>query len=306
MNVSLIGGTGFVGSHLIDRLVEDGHVPHLLVRPGSESKVTQPEACRLHPGDVTDHRALDACLAEADAVIYLIGILREFPARGISFDGLQWRGVERTIAAAQRAGVTRLLLMSANGIKEGGTPYQHTKYQAEEAVKASGLDWTIFRPSVIFGDPRGRMEFCSQLKKDIIDSPLPAPLFFDGWLPTEAGRFRLAPISVRDVAAAFSRALGDPASLGATYPLCGPRAVTWREILATIAEASGKRKMMLPAPAAVIKAVAGLLDRWPWFPITRDQITMLMEGNVCDSTEAFKRLGIVPTAFDAAALDYLR
>ena len=306
MKVSVIGGTGFVGSHLVERLLADGHVPHLLVRPGSGSKVVQPEQCRLFEGDVTDQAALEACLAGCDAVVYLIGILREHPDRGITFEELQFRGVERTIAAAHRIGVQRFLLMSANGVEAQGTPYQRTKHRAEEAIKATELDWTIFRPSVIFGEPHGRMEFCSQLKHDIIDSPLPVPLFFDGLAIPEAGRFQLAPVRVQDVAAAFSRALTEPAAIGATYPLCGPDVLTWKEILSTIAAASGKTKLMLPAPAAVIKVVAGLLDRWPWFPITRDQIKMLLEGNVCGSSAAFDQLGIVPQRFDAAALGYLK
>ncbi len=105
--------------------------------------------------------------------------------------------------------------MSANGLD--GTPYQRTKFQAEEALRASGLDWTIFRPSVIFGDPRGQMEFCTQLKRDIIDSPLPAPLFYKGLLPLDAGAFELAPVAVADVAAAFCHALTHPETIGQSY-----------------------------------------------------------------------------------------
>ena len=305
MKVSVIGGTGFVGRHIVDRLIADGHTPHLLVRAGSESKVEQPEACQIFTGDVGDETAVDACLAGCDAVVYLIGLLREFPDRGITFEEMQFRGVERVLAAAQRNQVGRFLLMSANGVEKQGTPYQRTKYQAEELIKASGLDWTIFRPSVIFGEPHGRMEFCTQLKQDIIDAPLPAPLFYEGLLPSNAGGFELAPVSVRDVALAFSRSLSEPTSIGATFPLCGPRAVSWKEILATIAEASQKRKLMLPAPVFFIKAVAGVMDRWAWFPITRDQITMLIEGNVCDARETFERLAIDPQGFDVAALGYL-
>jgi NADH dehydrogenase len=305
MKVTVIGGTGFVGSHLIDRLLEDGHTPHLLVRPGSESKVERAEACRLIPGDISDEAALERSLAGCDAVIYLIGILREERQRGITFDELQRAGVERTIAAARRGGVNRFLLMSANGVDADETPYQRTKRRAEEALATSGLDGTVFRPSVIFGDPRGRMEFCSQLKQDIIDSPLPAPLFFDGLAVSSAGQFELAPVSVEDVAAAFSRSLSDEATIGGTYPLCGPDAFTWKEILTIIAAASGKTKLMLPAPAIAIKTVAALFDRWPWFPITRDQIQMLLAGNTCDSDAIFAQLGITPARFDVDALSYL-
>ncbi len=305
MKVAIIGGTGFVGTHLCERLIAAGHRPRLLVRAGSESKVARPGDCEIVRGEVGDRAALGECLAGTDAVIYLIGILREFPARGISFDALQRLGVEDTIAAAQQQGVGRFILMSANGVRPDGTPYQVSKYQAEVAVKASGLKWTIFRPSVIFGDPRGRMEFCSQLKKDIIDSPLPAPLFYAGMLPRDAGGFELAPVSIDDVTAAFLLALTEPRTESQTYSLCGPQRLSWKAILTTIAAASGKSKLMLPAPAMAIKATAGLLDRFPWFPISRDQIQMLMEGNVCSENDSFARLGLVPTPFGVDQLGYL-
>lgn len=305
MKVAIIGGTGFVGTHLCERLIAAGHRPRLLVRAGSESKVARPGDCEIVRGEVADRAALGECLAGTDAVIYLIGILREFPARGISFDTLQRLGVEDTIAAAQQQSVGRFILMSANGVRPDGTPYQVSKYQAELAVKASGLKWTIFRPSVIFGDPRGRMEFCSQLKKDIIDSPLPAPLFYAGVLPRDAGGFELAPVSIDDVTAAFVLALTEPRTESQTYSLCGPQRLSWKAILTTIAAASGKSKLMLPAPAMAVKATAGLLDRFPWFPISRDQIQMLMEGNVCSENDSFARLGLVPTPFGVDQLGYL-
>ena len=306
MKVSLIGGTGFVGSHITERLLENGHTPRLLVRPGSEGRVDDAARCESVSGDVDDPSAVAKCIAGADAVIYLVGILREFPARGITFDRLQRQGVEQAIAASRENGVSRFVLMSANGVKPDGTSYQRTKFAAEEALRRSELDWTVFRPSVIFGDPRGRMEFCTQLKRDIIDSPLPAPLFYGGLLPVGAGAFELSPVHVEDVAEAFVRALDQPETIGQTFELCGPDRVSWKEILATIARATGKRKLMLPAPAFAVKAAAGVLDSQPWFPITRDQITMLLEGNLCNEPGAFELLGISPRPFDERSLEYLR
>jgi uncharacterized protein YbjT (DUF2867 family) len=305
LNISLIGGTGFVGSHLVARLMADGHQPRLLVRPNPGRRPAWLSGCATVAGDVGDAEAISQCISGADTVIYLIGVLREAPAHGVTFDELQWHGVERTIAAAQAAGVRRFLLMSANGVKAAGTPYQRTKFLAEEALKASGLDWTIFRPSVIFGDPQGHMEFCTQLKRDIIDSPLPAPLFYPGLLPLHAGTFELAPVAVSDVAAAFALALVRPDTVGQTYTLCGPSTHTWKDILTTVAAACGRSKLMLPAPALAVQAAAAALDRFSWFPITRDQITMLLEGNRCDDGNGFERLGLIPAPFDAAALAYL-
>ncbi|MGQ9660046.1 MAG: NAD(P)H-binding protein [Thermochromatium sp.] len=305
MKVAIIGGTGFVGLHITRHLLAAGHVPRLLVRPGSEAKVAHPESCEMVRGEVRDLPALVDCVRGCDAVIYLIGILREFPARGITFEALQYQGVVDTIAAAQENCVGRFILMSANGVRPDGTAYQRTKYRAEQALKASGLRWTIFRPSVIFGDAEGRMEFCSQLKKDIIDSPLPAPLFYTGLLPAKAGLFELAPVSIQDVAAAFVLALSESRTESQIYTLCGPKRVSWKAILTTIAAAVGRTKPMVPVPALAIKTVAGLFDRFAWFPISRDQVQMLMEGNVCTENDSFARLGLTPTRFGVDQLGYL-
>ena len=306
MKVSLIGGTGFVGSHIVPALIAAGHVPRLLMRDPASGRGLPLDQCEQVRGEVSDPAALAKCVQGADAVIYLIGILREFPSQGITFEDLQFRGVERTLEACRAAGVGRFVLMSANGVKPDGTAYQRSKYQAEEAVKASGLRWTIFRPSVIFGPPQGRMEFCTQLRRDIIDSPLPAPLFYPGLLPTGAGAFQLAPVAIADVAQAFVRALTRPETEGRTFELCGPEPKSWKEILATIAAAVDKRKLMLPAPAIGVKTAAALFDRFPWFPISRDQLTMLMEGNVCADASAYPLLGISPQPLTVESLSYLR
>jgi NADH dehydrogenase len=304
MQIGIIGGTGFVGSHIVDRLSEEGHQLRLLTRPGSEHKLPSHDAVTPVTGDVGDEAALRQCFEGCDAAIFLIGILREDPAAGISFDAMQRRGAERSMAAAQAAGVRRFLLMSANGVEAAQTPYQTTKLAAEEAVKTSGMEWTIFRPSVIFGDPHGRMEFCTQLKQDVIDSPLPAPLFYSGLLPKDAGGFRLSPVHVDDVAAAFAAALQNPQAVNQTYALCGSADHSWKEILETIAAAAGKHKLMLPAPASLIAPVAGVLDRFAWFPVTRDQLTMLLSGNTCEDN-GFTRLGLVPRPFSKEGLGYL-
>jgi len=305
MKIGIIGGTGFVGTYLVDKLCADGHQVRLLVRSGSEHKVAAHESVEAIAGDVGDDASVRTCLTGCDAAVYLVGILREDPKAGVSFDALQRRGAERAIAVAQELEVQRFLLMSANGINAAATPYQTSKLQAEEALMASGLDWTIFRPSVIFGDPCGRMEFCSQLKAELIDSPIPAPLFYEGLLPLNAGSFELAPVHVEDVAAAFAAALGQPRSIAQTLELCGPRAFSWKQILEAIAAATGKKKLMLPAPAMFIAPVAGLLGRFQWFPVTRDQLVMLLGGNTC-TDDGFERLGLSARAFDQESLGYLR
>ena len=304
MKVTVFGGTGFVGSYLVDALVAAGHHPVVLVREGSEHRLNQAEHCTLITGDLDTQAAIEAALDGADAAIYNIGILREFPRKGITFNALQYQAPVRVIDAAVAAGVKRFLLMSANGVKEHGTAYQQTKHRTEQHLKETKLDWTIFRPSVLFGDPRGRMEFASQLAHDIIDSPLPAPLFFDGLLPTGAGQFKMSPVHVENVAQAFVNSLDNDAAIGKVYRLGGEDSLTWQEILSRIASTKGKRKLMLPVPAIGVSAAASLLDRFEAFPVTHDQITMLMEGNTCPADDLVS-LGIEPIAFNDKALAYL-
>lgn len=306
MKVAVIGGTGFVGSYLVDELLKQGHQPVLLVRPGSESKVEQRERCTLLPGNVKDQASVRQTLKGCDAVIYNIGILREFKNQGITFEELQHRAAVRTMDAALEKGVRRFILMSANGVKAGGTPYQTTKYQAEQSLKKTDLDWTIFRPSVMFGDPKGEMEFCTQLKGQMIAPPLPAPLFYEGLFPWNAGSFKMAPIYVGDVATIFIKSLTMPETVHQIYGLCGPETFDWKSIIGIIGRAIGKHKLTLPAPAFAVKSMAALLDRFEFFPISRDQITMLMEGNTCDSTEIFKLFKTAPTRFNEQTLSYLR
>jgi NADH dehydrogenase len=305
MKVALVGGTGFVGSYMVEALLERGHVPRLLVREGNEEKVVEPDRCEVVRGATEDEEALRALVQGCDAAIHLIGILREFPAKGITFEATQYESPVRLMKVCEEAGVKRFLLMSANGVREDGTSYQQTKYRAEQALRDTSLDWTVFRPSVLFGDPRGRMEFATQLYKDIVAPPMPVPLFHEGLLPFGGGAMQMSPIHVKDVATIFADVLEDPKSIGQTWCLGGPEAISWKEILRTVARATRHKGFGLPVPAWAVKLVAGWFDHLEEFPITRDQIVMLMEGNTCDSSDLFRRYGISPIPFEESQLTYL-
>jgi NADH dehydrogenase len=305
MKIALLGGTGFVGQYIVSELLNQGDSPSLLIRKPSAHHNRDDERIKWSAGSLDDPDSLKALLAGKDAVIYNIGILRAFPAQGISFEKLQYKGVVKTAAIAQEMGVKRFILMSANGVDLKLTPYQLSKAAAEEHIKHTDLDWTIFRPSVIFGNPHQRSEFASMLKRDIIDSALPAPLFFEGLNPQHAGNFQLSPVHVEDVSKAFVQALHNPESRHKTYTLGGPDDITWRDILKLIAQANGKTKLMLPVPVVAPSLAAMLLDKYSWFPISRDQIRMLIKGNTCRGDEMFKLCGITPKPFNLDNLHYL-
>ena len=304
MKTAVIGGTGFVGSYLIDALLDAGHEPHVLVRSGSEGKLHRANECELTTGDLDSAAAIDAVLAGCDAVIYNVGILREFPSKGITFEALQYRGAETVAEAAKRAGIRRFLLMSANGIDSAETRYQTTKLRAEAMIRESGLDYTIFRPSVIFGDPRGTMEFATQLYQEMVRMPLPAVGFHTGLSPA-GGEVLMSPVHVRDVADAFVNALADDSTIGECYVLGGPEVVSWPEMLRRIAAAVGKKKLILPMPIGFMKLGATLLDWLPFFPVTRDQLTMLADGNTAEPDEVAALIKRKPAEFSPENLSYL-
>jgi NADH dehydrogenase len=268
-----------------------------LLRPGSEAKLRHADRVSCVQGELGSAGALRELVDGCDAVIYNVGLLREYPQRGITFEQAQFQGVVDTVAAMQEAGVRRLLLMSAIGVKHPGTKYQSTKRRAEEHALGSGLDVTVLRPSVIFGDPRGTMEFVTQLYRDMVRPPLPA-VSFPG--------VEMSPVFIEDVADAFVAALADDGTIGKTIELAGPEVLSWNDIVKRIAAAAGRKKLVLPMPIRVMRFGATLFDWLPFYPVTRDQLTMLEEGNTAPSAALQDLIGRDPQAMTPEALSYLR
>ena len=297
MRVGIIGGTGFVGGYLVDAMLARGHDVSLLVRPGSESKVRRASEVHVVAGELETCDALAKVLEGCDAAIYNVGLIREFPRRGITFERTQYQGLVDTVAAAKRVGIRRLLLMSAIGVKDPGTKYQQTKHRAEQHALDSGLDVTVLRPSVIFGDPRGAMEIATQLYRDMIRPPLPA-VAFPG--------VKMSPVHVEDVAAAFAAALRDDDTIGQIIELAGPEVLEWRQIVQRVAASAGKSKIILPMPLWVMRVGATLFDWMPFYPVTRDQLTMLEEGNTGTAGAIESLIGRRAQEFSASSLRYLK
>ena len=306
MKVAVFGGTGFVGTYIIKQLLSQGNRPHLLVRTGSEKKIENKNDCNIVIGDINDNNSINETLKECQAIIYNIGIIREFPNKGITYYNLHYEGAKRCIDAAIKLKIRRFILMSANGVKENGTGYQKTKFLAEQYLKTSNLDYTIFRPSLVFGRPidPSHPEFCSQLKKDMLDIPFPAPNFFIGINPIQAGDFAMSPIHVKDVANIFVKSINENRTIKKTYCLGGKK-IYWENIIKIISDSYGKNKWIIPAPLFVVKAIANVFEGFEWFPITKDQLTMLIEGNICNSLEIKKifDIGLIPFCSDS--LTYL-
>ena len=316
MKVAVIGGTGYVGSYITDELIANDITPRLLVRDGSGSKVLQPEKCEIVIGDVENDEAVQITLSDCEAVIYLIALIREFPGKGLTNEKFQFRGSERVANIAQKMGVKRFLLMSALGANPNpnGSKYMQAKHLSEQAIKNTDLDWTIIRPSSLFGDPRGggRPEFCMMLDQLMLNLvpyprfiPFPAPSFFTGLNPLDAGNYSLSMIHAKDVASVFVKSLSDDSTISQILELGGEKSVTWNEIVISIAKVTGQKVIMVPAPFFVISTIAAMLDRFKWFPAGRDQLNDLIKGNICDSSEIFQKYEIEPIPFNVENLNYL-
>ena len=293
MEIFLSGGTGFIGSHVRKALLQKGHRVRLLTHKRGDGFE---QGVEVVAGDVTRPETYAGQLRGCDATINLVGIIREFPARGITFDQLHLQATRCVVDAAKGAGIRRHLQMSALGTRDGATSrYHQSKFRAEEYVRGSGLGYTIFRPSIVFGP---KDDFVNKLAGYIRNYPA-IPVIGDG-------TYRLQPIAADDVARCFAMALEMPETAGRTYEICGSDRLSYNEMLDTIGRVLGKSHVAkIPNPLWIMKLVVPLLQGFPFFPITMDQILMLIEENICDGAwqDTFK---FEPQRFEEGIRAYLR
>ena len=297
MRVFVTGGTGFVGNHLVNALLDDGYQVRCLVRPGSEKKLIGREAVEFWPGDIFDGEArLADGMEDCQAVIHLIGIIREFPRKGITFERLHYQAAVQVVNAAQAAGIRRYIHMSSLGTRPNArSRYHQTKYKAEEYVRQSALSYTIFQPSVIFGPDDN---FVNLFKQLMIKTPL-IPVVGDG-------SYQIQPVDVRTVARAFTLSLKEEKAIGRVFQLPGRDRFTFNDILNIIARTLGKKIIKVYIPVGLIRIMAYFLEGLPGFPLARDQIVMLLDGNIGNETSFYEEFGIAPTPFEAGIKEYIQ
>ncbi len=302
MKVLVTGATGFVGRAILARLSESGHGSIILARQ-PESVATHDVAERfraqIRAGNIHEPRSLDGVMDGVDAVIHLVGIISEY--RENTFGKVHTLGTANVVSAARKAGVRRFVHMSALGTRpEAIARYHQTKWAGEEIVRESDLDWTIFRPSIIYGPGDGFVNLFARMAR------------FSPVLPLiGGGRTKMQPIPVNDVATAFVKALAEPQAVGQTFDLCGGEVLTLKEIVDAILAVTGRRRLKLPLPMWIARWLAAdletiyvpLLRRPP--PLNRDQLLMLQEDNTGDSAPANELFGLKPIGFGAGIAGYL-
>jgi NADH dehydrogenase len=291
--VFVTGASGFVGQAVVEQLLERGYEVNALVHRRPIVSV----AGRVHSidGSLFDEKVLADGMRGANAVIHLVGIIFEHQYSGVTFQRMHFDATRSVVDAAKVAGVKRFVHMSALGTRmDAVSEYHKTKYAAEQYVRASGLDWTIFRPSMIHG-PKG--EFTELLTKWVRKQAPPffAMPYFKG--SNRGGPPQMQPIFVKDVARAFVDALEKRNTIGEIYPMGGAQRFTWPEFYRVSSRIiRGKERMVTGIPVAVAKVMAKIGP--PLFPFNRDQVIMSQEDGTVDLTKFKTDFGWEPRGFE--------
>jgi uncharacterized protein YbjT (DUF2867 family) len=296
MKVFLTGATGFVGRHMLDRLLREGHGVRALVRPIARQKgravdLAQPgmDTTRIEAvaGDVVSGAGLDEGVHGCDTVIHLVGIIVEKGTN--TFEAVHHIGTRNVVEAARRAGLKRFVQMSALGVRaDGVAAYQTSKWKGEEAVRSSGISYCILRPSLIFGPGDG---FVTQMMDTMRKAPLFRPV-------PGSGTPKFRPVFIGDVVTCFARALTSDAATNQTVELGGADELALNDVLAEIARCAGVRKPAVHIPMPLMLMGATLAQAFlPNPPVTVAQLRMLCEGSTCDIEPMRRIFAIEPRGF---------
>ena len=315
--ITVFGGSGFVGRHLVRRLADAGAIVTVAVRHPDAANYLKPmgDVGQIVPvrADVVRERDIAAALQGSDACVNLVGILFETKTHG--FDAVHNKAAGAVAAAAKAAGCLRLVHVSALGAaKNSESLYARTKALGEEAVLRAFPEATILRPSVVFGPEDNFFNLLAAIARLSPVVPVmgasPRLIRVSGQLPRieffGKGGPRFQPVYVGDVAAAIVRALDMPEAKGKRYELGGPRPYTMKEIVELVLRQTGRKRFLVPAPLPLLDVKAAVLEFLGLKLITRDQVRLLKRDNVVSRRAlGLADLGIAPATPEIMLPTYL-
>lgn len=318
--VTVFGGSGFLGRHLVQRLAAAGALVRVAVRDVEAANFLKVlgDVGQIvpWPADITDPAQVATALDGASEAVNLVGILYERGRR--TFERIHVDGAANVAGAAKAAGVNSLVQVSAIGADAASeSQYARTKATGEAAVRAAFPAATILRPSVVFGPEDNFFNLFAGLAR--LSPVLPVfgcptvpkvKLFPEGGLFEVdlygSGGTRFQPVYVGDVADAIVKALTTPACRSKTYELGGPVVYSFKELMDLLLAEVGRKRFLLPLPFAIASFEAFFLELWPKPLLTRDQVTLLKRDNVvAEGALGFKDLGLAPKAAEAIVPTYL-
>lgn len=296
--VTVFGGSGFVGRHVVSRLAQQGWQVRVAVRRPDEALFLKPAGVvgQVTPvaANVRDQASVDRAVAGADAVINLVAILQEGGRQ--RFKAIQAEGAARIAAAAARAGARKFVQVSAIGADAASrSAYARTKAEGEQAVLRAFPTATILRPSIIVGPEDG---FFNRFARMAMMAPA-LPLI-------GGGHTKFQPVYVGDVAAAIANALKLPEAAGKTYELGGPRVYSFKELMQILLREIGRKRLLVPLPFAVAGLMGLVMQCLPRPQLTLDQVRLLKRDNVAaPGALGLQHLGVLPTALESVVPTYL-
>jgi NADH dehydrogenase len=295
--VLVTGAAGLVGTHSCRRLAERGWQVRALVRDVAKAELRLVgTGSEIVAADLRDAAAVMAAMRGADAVVHLAAIAIERP--GQDYTSVNMDATATLIDAARAAGVRRFIHMSQNGASSASPyPFLQSKGAAEDLVRATGLAWTVLRPSVIFGPED---EFVNVLARLVRLSPVVYPL-------PGGGVARFQPVAVDNVAMAVALALEDQATIGLAYALGGPEPLSLRQIAVVVLAAMHARRILVNAPVSMLRPLVAVAQKLlPNPPVTTGLLALLANDNVTPDNALKPTFDIEPTPFSAETVHYLR
>lgn len=280
IRVLVVGGTGFLGETMRTTLLDAGFAVKLLVRSSGDAERLRQLGFETALGDVEDPQSLFVAMSDVEAVVNLVAIVKE--SKDVTFERINVQGTVNLVNAACQASVDRFIQMSAIGAANlPEFPYLYTKWRAENYVRDRIPDWTIFRPSIVFGPGReGHFQFVAQLAEVLRATPI-TPVAGDG-------NAKFQPIHVEDVSAAFARAVSDPSTTRQVLELGGPDVLTYREMLDEVARTLGVSKPTMNVPVGLVRLGVSIMQPLPFIepPVTHGQLDMLQLDNTTEDNAA--------------------
>ncbi len=293
--ILVTGGTGFVGSHLISRMCQEGVPVRAIVRNPDKARALKDLGVDVVKGDVSDTASLEKAATGVERIIHLIGIIQE--GTGVTFQGVHVDGTHNVIEASKKKGVRHFFYQSALGTRPNAkSEYHRTKWAAEELVRACEIPYTILRPSLIYG---AGDQFTIRLSEMIRLSPL---------LPViGSGRSKVQPIFIDDVATCILKAVTSDCCMNEIYEIGGPDQLSCEEVTVAIADAMGVKRPTLHLPLFFMKSMAAVFEAvLPKAPVTTDQLIMLQEDTVCNMRDIRDTFSIEPIGFREGLKKFIR
>lgn len=294
--ILVTGGTGFVGSHLMKRLVSEKIQTRCLARKTSDIEKLKElgiEVVEVVYGDVLDKESLKKAVEDVETVIHLVGIIVE--KKGATFEIIHTQGTKNLVEVSKAAGVQRFIYISALGARENArSRYHKTKWEAEKAVINSGMEYVIFRPSIMVGEGG---EFITMLSKIVRWAPI---------IPIIDGESKVQPIYVENTVDCIIKSLTDPKTTNRIFEIAGPDQITYKELFLTLMEVLEIDNPTFQIPITFMWPAAcifeGVMEKPP---ITTQQLIMLQEDNICDIREMQEVFNLKLVPFKEALKTFL-